>query len=216
MGVHVTEKERWLEIWVDHDYPRHDRWLENGAVWPGGDEGAILPTAMKSICRVKPLRKPAQIERISWDSCLCWDADQFRFPPYQYSEMFLIWVGEKWRSASASERELLHGLGFDHTCLCWNASKIKGSPQGYEDLRKSLVGDSFSCYSFCMVAAWMCQQYQEAPPYHVLRDRMGMAPGFTCPMVLFHKLKLSRICTDVFFGESITLAQMSGFQREQY
>ena len=164
-GADLQEKDRWIEVSLPHAYPAVEQWLEEGAWWPGGEEGHVLPTAMKAIKRARPPPKPAGLERVSFDSVQRWEADQYRFPPYQYSEQFIIWVGDKWRLVSAEERELLHGLGFGHTKLCWNASAIKGDPQGFEDARKSLVGDSFSCYSFCYLAAMMCSKYQRIPSY---------------------------------------------------
>ena len=129
-GADLQEKDRWIEVSLPHAYPAVEQWLEEGAWWPGGEEGHVLPTAMKAIKRARPPPKPAGLERVSFDSVQRWEADQYRFPPYQYSEQFIIWVGDKWRLVSAEERELLHGLGFGHTKLCWNASAIKGDPQG--------------------------------------------------------------------------------------
>ena len=45
------------------------------------------------------------------------------------------------------------GLGTDRTAVCWSASKAKGDPSGYEDERLSLIGDSFACPSFMIIAA---------------------------------------------------------------
>ena len=111
-GVAWEEKDRWFEISLQHEYPLLEQWLEEGAVWPGYSWGAILPTCMKAIKRQRPPPRPAGYDRVSAEGRLRWEADSFRFPPYQYGEKFLIWVGSKWRLINASERELLHGLGF--------------------------------------------------------------------------------------------------------
>ena len=181
-GVSVAEKDRWLEITMEHDYPALSQWLEDGAEWPGFWEGAILPTCMKSIRRVRPPPRPAGLDRVSYEGQLRWAADEFRFPPYHYAERFLIWVGQRWRLISSSERELLHGLGYNHTELCWNANQIKQNPKGYEDARKSLVGDSFSCFSFAYVCAMMCAKWINIPSYEMLWNRMGLSPGFCPPL----------------------------------
>ena len=181
-GMTVEEHPRWLRIRLEHAYPEMEQWVEKGAVWPGGKEGYILPTAMKSIKRCRPPPRPAGLERSSFDTQQRWEADSFRFPPYQYRDEFIFWVGRKWRLASASERELLHGMGYEHTVLCWNAGDIKRDLQGFEDARKSLVGDSFNCYSFSFVAAMMTWKFQPVNHYHLLWNRMGMAPGFCCPL----------------------------------
>ena len=73
-------------------------------------------------------------------------------------------------------------MGYEHTILAWNANSIKQDPQGFEDIRKTLVGDSFNCYSFVFVAAQLCNQRMTMPSYHQLVEPMGIAPGFTCPI----------------------------------
>ena len=65
--------------------------------------------------------------------------------------------------------------------MCWSAGEIKKDPKGFEDARKTLMGDSFNCYSFSFVAAMMCQRYITIPSYDILWKRMGLAPGF-CPL----------------------------------
>eukprot|EP00435_Cladocopium_sp_Y103_P015342 s342_g3.t1 len=163
-GVQFVEKERWVEVRMDHQYPRLDQWIEEGADWPGFHEGHILPTCMKSIPRKAPPVRPAGLDRVDNDGKLRWQADQFRFPPYQYSNRFIFWVNGRWRLASSSERELLHGLGYGHTEIAWSASDIKRDPRGFEDVRKSLVGDGFNCFSFCFVAAMLCADLVETMP----------------------------------------------------
>ena len=72
----------------------------------------------------------------------------------------------KWRLASASERELLHGLGYDHTSLC--------------------------C-SFAFVAAMLCKSWVVLNHCHKLWVRMGMAPGFCSPLQVEAPLQ-RRLC----------------------
>ena len=126
------------------------------AVWPGLQQGAMLPTCMKCIKRSRPPPSPAGIDRVDLDGKLRWEADNYKFPPYQYHSKFIVWVGSRWRLANATERELLRGLGFEHTILCWNAGASKANPQEFEDQQKTLVGDSFSCFSFVYIAALLC------------------------------------------------------------
>ena len=189
-GVEVVEKERWFEVRITQAYPELFQWLDPEADWPGFWEGAILPTCMKSIKRARPPPKPAGLHRVDHNGQMRWMADEYRFPPYQYHEKFVIWKGDRWRLINALERELLHGLGYEHTILCWNANDIKRSPQEFEDVRKSLVGDSFSCYSFSFVAAMLCKEWVNIPDYKMLNDRMGMAPGFCCDLSI--KIPLQR------------------------
>lgn len=180
--VTLEEKARWIEVDITCPAPDVSQWLEEGAVWPGHEAGEVFPTCMKAIRRTSPPLSPAGLNRVDNDTRLRWIADEFRFPPYQYADRFLIWVQNKWRLLNANERELLHGLGWQHTSVCWNANEIKRDPQGFEDKRKSLIGDSFSCFSFAYVAAMMCSKWISIPSFQLLADRMGMAPGFVSPL----------------------------------
>ena len=105
-----------------------------------------------------------------------WRSDKFRYPPYQYKPEYIIYTkAGKWRLIDSSERELLHGYGWEHTSLCWSASKIKQDLEGYESTRCSEIGDSFSIYSFC-IFAWM--SFFDLLPrvdYQHLCNRMGLA-----------------------------------------
>ena len=199
-GVDVEERDRWYDVTMHHEYPVEEQWIEEGAIWPGGQEGEVLPTAMKSIRRQQPPWRPAGIDRVGDDAKMRWEADEFRYPPYQYADRFIFWVGSKWRLASASERELLHGLGYEHTSLCWSASDIKRDPVGYEDCRKSLVGDSFNCFSFVYVAALACHKWIPEVTYDQLWNRMGLAPGWTLPLHEYAPLQ-RRLCYGSSSGE---------------
>ena len=189
-GVSITDKGRWLEVSMKHPYPPTECWLEPGAVWEGESYGTIFPTCMKSIVRSRPPPAPAGYSRCSWDTVCRWEADSFRFPPYQYDDRFIIWKGQRWRLLDASERELLHGLGWGHTELCWNAGDIKASSVRYEDARKTLIGDSFNCFSFAYFAAMACQRWIPGITFHMIWARGGLAPGMVTP--LFLEAPLSR------------------------
>lgn len=190
-GVELVEKERWVEVVINGEYPPLHAWLENDSSWPGYDKGAVLPTCMKSIRRARPPPSPAGFNRAGHDAILRWQADDFRFPPYQYRDDFIIWTNNRWRLINSGERELLHGMGFQHTALAWAAGDIKRDPVGYEDVRKSLVGDSFSCYSFAYVAAMMSNRWVNIGNYDMLVQRMGLAPGFCCPIHVVAPLQRS-------------------------
>eukprot|EP00438_Fugacium_kawagutii_P007786 Skav218545 [mRNA] locus=scaffold3191:195997:201855:+ [translate_table: standard] len=180
--VWLEESQHWTMVHLERSYPSLDQWLTPGAVWEGSQYGAVLPTAMKAIKRLRPPPRPAGYDRVDHDSHLRWEADEFRFPPYQYDWRFIVWTQNRWRLVDASERELLHGLGYEHTALCWPAGRIKDDPQGFEDARKSLVGDSFNYHSFVYFAAMACYRWMPPFTYASLVERMGLAPGFTCPL----------------------------------
>ena len=136
--------------------------------------------------------RPAGIHKTSEDCRLRWAADDFRFPPYQYRDEFILWRNNKWRLLSGSEREMLHGMGFDHTASSMNASQFKQSWLNFEDCRKTLAGDSFSLYSFVIFAMWGLRKYIESPSYLQVVNRMGLAPGFCTPFHCTSPLKRAR------------------------
>ena len=179
--VWIERTDRWRVVHATAPYPEMEQWLEPGATWPGGLQGAVLPTCMKAIKRNSPPWRPAGIERCEPDTISRWTADDYRYPPYQYSDQFIFWTEKgTWRTASAEEKELLLGYGWKHTALCYNASDIKQSFQKYDDERQSLLGDSFSMFSFIIPALAMCQQYITRVKYQHLTRRMGLTPGFRC------------------------------------
>lgn len=137
---------------------------------------------MKAIRRTTPPPKPVGLHRCSEDTVMRWKAEDMKYPPYQFREEFVIWNGYRWRLIDAGEREILHGYGAEHTALCYSAGKIKSNFKQFEDERCSLVGDSFSIFSFCYFAAQACRRFQTPPSYLQLTQRMGLAPGFTCPV----------------------------------
>ena len=137
---------------------------------------------MKAIPRKRPLERPAGINRCDYDTIERWKADQYRFPPYHYMEQYVIWVNNRWRLTNSAERERLLGYGEGHTKVCMSASDIKRSKQAYEDERLSLLGDSFSIFSFVVPAAALCFRFLPKLHYATLARRMGMAPGFRSPL----------------------------------
>lgn len=70
-----------------------------------------------------------------------------------------------------------------HTRLCMTASEVKSNRQKFEDVRCSLLGESFSIYSFCIFALAMSFKYVPRMHYKLLANRMGMAPGFKTPSI---------------------------------
>ena len=176
-GVQITPKEHWSEIEAVACYPPLDSWITPNAIWPGYDDGVILPTAMKAIKRSRPPPGPAGLDRCDADTLARWQCDDFRFPPYHYQSRFIFWQNQRWRLANSSEKELLLGYGAHHTKLCYSASAIKQSRTKYEDERLSLLGDSFSIYSFVIVAAALCRRFVTRVNYSQLTRRMGLSPG---------------------------------------
>ena len=100
-------------------------------MWPSCDSGAVFPTCMKAIKRVAPPPGPAGLARTPEDARERWRSDDFRYPPYQYKEPYILWSPRGWRLLEASEREFLHGYVFLHTSVCYSASDIKRSYSDY-------------------------------------------------------------------------------------
>ena len=174
----ITEEPYWWKVTAENTYPDQKQWLEPCVVWEAGLWGEVLPTAMKAIARRPPPPRPAGLARCDENTQGHWASDDFKFPPYRYLDRFTFWKDNKWRLSNSLERGLLLGYGFWHTELCFSASDIKKSAKQYENQRLSLLGDSFSIYSFVLVAAALCQEFIPVFSYAHLCDRMGMAPGF--------------------------------------
>ena len=180
-GVSVTLKRYWKEVSAPAPYPPNSSWLQEGFEWEGGEWGAVFPTCMKAIPRTAPPRSPAGIQKCDDATISRWRSDEYRYPPYQYKQQYLLTRGRSWRLLSPPERELLLGYGIGHTRSCLSASEAKGQEQRYEDLRCSLLGDSFSIYSFVLWAVALSFFYAPRVAYTHLARRAGLAPGFRAP-----------------------------------
>ena len=196
--VYVEHQQRWRRVYAEAPFPPTNDWVEPGVEWPGASQGTILPTAMKAIVRQRPPFQPAGIEKCDQDTLGRYEADSFRYPPYQYAEKYLFWTERgTWRLINAEEKELLMGYGWKHTSLCYSASKIKSSFQKYDDERHSLLGDSFNIFSFIIPAYCLCKNFLPRMKYQHLALRMGLAPGFRNNIRL-----LVPICRGLAYGHA--------------
>lgn len=134
---------------------------------------------MKAIRRDKPPPQPAGLSRCDYATLCRWQDEDFKYPPYQFKEQYLIWDDEMQsaRLLCSTERELLMGYGRDHTVYCYSASQTKQNKQLYEDERCTGIGDSFSIFSFAYFAACAVQQWITIKQVAVLNNRMGLPPG---------------------------------------
>lgn len=194
-GLQFEPHKYWTEVTAEAEKPQTEQWLEPGKVWEGEKSHGVFPTCMKSIPRKTPPPRPAGLDRCDENTIQRWVADEFRFPPYQYKQHFLITSPDSWRLLSPVERELLLGYGFRHTAVCMSASDIKSNKRRYEDMRLSLLGDSFSIYSFVIFAFALSFRYVTRVPYSHLCRRMGMAPGFLAPVRL-----VAPLCRSLSYG----------------
>eukprot|EP00438_Fugacium_kawagutii_P018849 Skav230889 [mRNA] locus=scaffold2765:140650:143297:- [translate_table: standard] len=106
-GTFKVDEGRYIRIYMEADFPQDDQWLAPGAE---RHPDTVYPTCMKSIKRQQPPPQPAGLRRCSEDTVARWRADNFRFPPYQYRQEFLIWSQDKWRLINSLEREVAEGL----------------------------------------------------------------------------------------------------------
>ena len=177
-GVETRANKYWTDVWAPAPYPVTEAWITPGYVWEGERDGWVFPTCMKSIPRQRPPPRPAGYAKCSASTLSRWEADSFRYPPYQYGDGYIIKGGGKWRLLNSEEKELLMGYGYKHTALAWSASKIKQNERGYTDARHSYLGDSFSIFSFVILAYACSKKFLPTIPYAHLVRRMGLAPGF--------------------------------------
>lgn len=136
---------------------------------------------MTSIVRQKPPVRPAGLERCDQGSVARWRHHSFRFPPYQYKSQYLIWQedAQRFRFLNSQERELLMGFGRDHTSVCFSASFSKSHKQSFEDERMSLIGDSFACPSFMLLAAASGFPFTRVFDVQQMQQRLGLPPGYS-------------------------------------
>ena len=197
-GVFVEPRSYWKRVHAPANYPETKDWITPGYEWEGERTGAIFPTCMKCIPRQRPPPRPAGLDKSSELAKRRWTEDSFRYPPYQYNERYVITTPSTWRLLSAEEKELLLGYGYQHTKLAWPTSKIKQNPNGFSDARHSYLGDSFSVYSFVILAAACCRDFLPTLDYQHLAKRMGMAPGFRA-----HLRSWAPLCRRLSYGSSV-------------
>ena len=174
-GCELVQREGFVEVTMTATGVAEAQWIQPG--WNRVDPSCPLPTFMKSIKREQPPPVPAGLRRTPWDAQGRWADDEFRFPPYQYKEQFMLTDDTVLRYVSSGEREILMGFGAQHTRFCFPASETKKNPVRYEDERLSLIGDSFCMLSFGWVAGLLCRAARTLAGAQEIVDLMGLAPG---------------------------------------
>ena len=162
------------------------RWLKQGAVLANPD--GMLPTFVRSIQRKKPPFKPAGLASTKPAARARWKADEYRFPPYQYSRHNGILepkglqrfagvikdkrclkkkkpsrIGYTWRYANVEEREVLMGFKRGHTAKCFRPGDIKHDPIKYNDCRLSLLGNSMQAGVMAVFIAPLLEDHRIIP-----------------------------------------------------
>jgi len=164
-----------VRAYVSQGSVADSQWIRPG--WTRAST-ANYPTFMKSIVRRAPPPFPAGLDKAGLAAKERWENAQYRFPPYQYEDRFLLHHPDHApRLLDASGREILLGLGAGHTATCRSASDAKSNWTSYEDSRLSLCGDSFSIPSFAIMGATMCSAFLPRMKPSDIIGRLGLAPG---------------------------------------
>ena len=112
-----------------------------------------FPTFTTSRPRAKAGYKPAGLTACGAHERARWEADSFRFPPYQYKDEHCVQNkhGVK-RLLNATEREVIMGFPKNYTANCVVKQQQKGL--SYEDARLTLIGNSWNV----TVVSWLLSQ----------------------------------------------------------
>jgi len=131
------------QVTVECAHPPSSSWLNPGSRMM--NENAILPTFVKSMKRRKPPIKPAGIDLCDQAALERWTADEYRYPPYQYLEKYLILNKDgKLVTPDSAERERLSMYPVGITREVFTA-KERQHKINFEDARLSAIGEGFHC-----------------------------------------------------------------------
>ena len=121
-----------------------------------------FPTFTTSRPRSYAGRRPAGLDKLSAQEKSWWEADSYRFPPYQYQEKLMVTDAAKQpRLPDIQEREVIMGFPKDFTVQCM-AKQWQGSLE-HLDERKTLIGNSWNV----TVVTWLMAQ---------LGGQLGLCP----------------------------------------
>ena len=109
-----------------------------------------FPTFTTSRPRASPGRKPAGLQHCTAEEVDRWQADSYRFPPYQYRTRFCLQDKDgNLRTPGVEEREVLMGFPRGYTYNCMSKAHRHGA--AWRDERLSLLGNSWCVF----VIAWL-------------------------------------------------------------
>ena len=100
-----------------------------------------LPTFTTSRPRSSPGNRPAGLWQCQDHELSRWREDDYRYPPYQYRDKYLISGLQGLRMPTISEKEVIMGFPVGYTVPCMPKSKQSG--RAYSDCRHSLIGNSW-------------------------------------------------------------------------
>jgi len=149
---------------------------ESDAEWaaPGWRRASAdpLPTFVRAIPRDSPPPAPAGIKECDGPALQRWEADRFRFAPYQYLYKHGMIKGNEWRYPNSVERERLMGFPENHTRTAVSTGTAKSSPESLEDLRLSMLGNSMQAGVVAYLVGWLLLAHSlvQKPPSPELLD----------------------------------------------
>ena len=109
-----------------------------------------LPTFTTSRPRDHPGRRPAGISQCQPHERERWEADNFRYPPYQYKDCNCLRDKQgNIRLPDIQEKEVIMGFPKDYTWCCFPKSAV--NTKEHEDERHSLIGNSWNVF----IIAWL-------------------------------------------------------------
>ena len=149
-GCVVSEEARWTKVKLTAPRPPLRAWLPKGVRL--ATDGPTFCTFVRCVPKKKPPFMPAGIHHCDEDTVNRWQADDYRYPPYQYQPKNMVKDQQgKLIHLPITAKELLMGFKRDHTYCCRTAGERRGHKQQWTDTRHALIGNSFAT----PVVAWL-------------------------------------------------------------
>ena len=134
-----------LEAHVDPQPYLAKGWVKNS--------GQPFPTFTTSRPRARMGSRPAGLQSCTEQELQTWWEGKYRFPPYQYREVFRLRNSEgATRIVNVQEREVIMGFPLDYTSQC--VSKAQRNGESYQDTRLARLGNSWNV----TVVVWLLGQ----------------------------------------------------------
>eukprot|EP00438_Fugacium_kawagutii_P007521 Skav231102 [mRNA] locus=scaffold2525:415233:418787:- [translate_table: standard] len=135
-----------------------------------------FPTFTTARPRAAPGYKPAGLHQCDAADRAMWEADAFRFPPYQYQAMHCLYSkdGQR-RLPNCEEREVILGFPKGYTMQC--QPKAAHGSQSHTDCRLTLLGNSWSVTTVACLLSHLGEVLGLNPPLTVQDIVDRSSPG---------------------------------------
>ena len=167
-----------------------------------------FPTFTTSRPRSHPGRRPAGLERLTAEERQTWEADDFRFPPYQYQKILsIVESNGQHRLPSSREREVIMGFPKDYTVQCM-PKQFHGKP-AHEDERKTLIGNTWNVTVVAWLLAQLGSQLGLCAPLTPQQAVKATSPGQSTSLSgLLHGQPMKKISKTASKGECMLVAKL--------